>query len=105
MSALPYDPLPSSPYRLGADQGPQTVRELRAALAAVSPADLVRFNEALDTARLDTIADVITEYRHVWALRTRPEAARAVADSLNGSTDLTPAAEVFARYGLSEPAA
>jgi hypothetical protein len=37
-----------------------------------------------------------------WALRTRPEAARAAADFLNNAVSLTLAAEVFARYGLDE---
>jgi len=106
MSALPsHEPPPVNPYRLDPDQGPQTVRELRAALAAVAPADLVAFNEALDAAQLDDVQRVIVEYRHVWALRTRPEVAAAIAASLAGDVELQPAAAVFAPYGMKDPAA
>lgn len=106
MSALPsHEAQPANPHRLTRDQGPQTVRELRAALAAVAPADLVAFNEALDAARLDAVAEVVTEWRHVWALRTRPEVSAAIAAELAGTGPVVPAAEVFARYGLGESAA
>ncbi|MEU6332764.1 hypothetical protein ABZ851_36790 [Streptomyces sp. NPDC047049] len=107
MSALPSHEAPQAadPHRITREQGPQTVRELRAALAAVSPADLVAFNEALDAARLDDVAQVVTEYRHVWALRTRPEVSAAIAAALAGTEPVVPAAEVFARHGLGESAA
>ncbi|MFC9233627.1 hypothetical protein ACFTZI_32510 [Streptomyces decoyicus] len=107
MSALPsHEAQPANPHRLSAGQGPQTVRELRAALAAVGPDDLVAFNEQLDAARLDAVTDVISEWRHVWALRTRPEVKEATAAALADTTPLIPAADVFARYGLAdEPAA
>ncbi|MBV9022411.1 MAG: hypothetical protein JO362_01070 [Streptomycetaceae bacterium] len=106
MSALPsHEAQPANPYRLRRDQGPQTVRELRAALGAVAPADLVAFNEALDAARLDDVAQVVTEYRHVWALRTRLEVSEAISAALADTEPVVPAAEVFARYGLGESAA
>ncbi|MER6845830.1 hypothetical protein [Streptomyces platensis] len=106
MSALPSpEAQPANPHRLTASQGPQTVRELRAALAAVAPAELIAFNEALDAARLDAVADVITEWRHVWALRTRPQVDEAIAAALAGTVRLVPAADVFARHGLSDESA
>ncbi|MBV9026399.1 MAG: hypothetical protein JO362_21995 [Streptomycetaceae bacterium] len=108
MSALPYEtPAPYDPHRLRADEGPQTLAELKAALAAVAPSDLVIFNARLNGARLDDdeVRALITEYRHLLALRTRPEVATAISDSLAGRTTTVPATEVFARYGLGESAA
>ncbi|MFF4290988.1 hypothetical protein ACFY0R_37695 [Streptomyces sp. NPDC001633] len=88
MSALPAEPPPHSPYRLEAAEGPQTLADLRAALAADAPADLTAFDARLAAARLDEIPNVIAEYRHVWALR-RPEVAAAIAASLAGEVALT----------------
>ncbi|GCB88010.1 hypothetical protein [Streptomyces noursei] len=106
MSALPsHEAQPVNPHRLTPGQGPQTVRELRAALAAVAPADLVAFNEALDNSPLGAVDDVITEWRHVWALRTRPEVEEAIAAELADSVPLVPAADVFARFGLTDESA
>ncbi|MFC5724858.1 hypothetical protein ACFP1Z_32390 [Streptomyces gamaensis] len=87
MSAQPAEQ-PYNPYRLEAGQGPQTLAELRAALAEASPADLTRFDAKLAGARLDQVPDVIAEYRHVWALRTRPEARAALAAALAGTAEL-----------------
>ncbi|GAA0439162.1 hypothetical protein [Streptomyces luteireticuli] len=87
MSAQPVEQ-PYDPYRLEAAQGPQTLAALRAALADVAPADLLRFDAKLAAVQLDQVEDVISEYRHVWALRSRPEVLAALADSLNGRTDL-----------------
>jgi hypothetical protein len=89
MSALPAHEAPQySPLRLAAEQGPQTIAELRAQLTAVSPADREQFEADLNAARLDQVPAVITEYRHVWALRTRPEVQDAIAASL-ADTDAT----------------
>ncbi|WP_433860362.1 hypothetical protein [Streptomyces kronopolitis] len=106
MSALPSpEAQPADPHRLTAGQGPQTVRELRAAFAAIPTSDLVDFNEALDAARLDAVADVITEWRHVWALRTRHEVDEAITAALAGTVRTVPAADVFARHGLTDESA
>jgi hypothetical protein len=87
MSALPHEPPTGgyNPYRLGADEGPQTIAELRAQLTAVSPADREQFDVDLAAARLDQVPGVITEYRHVWALRTRPEVGAAIEAELAGT--------------------
>jgi hypothetical protein len=89
MSALPSHEAPAySPLRLEAEQGPQTIAELRAQLTAVSPADREQFEADLNAARLDQVPAVITEYRHVWALRTRPEVQEAITASLAGTDTL-----------------
>ena len=91
MSALPTPERPAySPYRLEADQGPQTVAELRAQLTAVSPADRETFEADLASARLDEVPAVITRFRHVWALRTRPEVQDAIRASVAGTAALVP---------------
>ncbi|WP_198359179.1 hypothetical protein [Streptomyces fildesensis] len=105
MSAQPaHEPTPRSPYRLSAAEGPQTLPELRAALAAVSPADLVAFNTALDAVRLDEVSKLLTEYRHVWALRTRSEVTAAIGASLAGTATLQSGRDLFAAYGLTDEA-
>ncbi|MCB5165754.1 hypothetical protein LG634_13020 [Streptomyces bambusae] len=87
MSAQPPGTPPrpyADPYRIQDDEGPQTIAELRAALARVSPLDLAVFNARLDSARLGAVPAVLTEYRHVLALRTSPEVATAIGDALDG---------------------
>ncbi|MGW1765421.1 hypothetical protein ACWCQL_15285 [Streptomyces sp. NPDC002073] len=79
--ARPY----ADPYRIQADEGPQTIAELRAALARVSPLDLAVFNARLDAARLAAVPTVLTEYRQVLALRTSPEVGAAIAGALDGT--------------------
>ncbi|MCZ7430150.1 hypothetical protein [Streptomyces sp. WMMC1477] len=78
-----------SPYRIEPDEGPQTIGELKAALAATDPAELAAFTARLDAVRttdpaaLNEVRALFTEYRHVWVLRTHPEiqeAIRAAAD-------------------------
>jgi hypothetical protein len=92
MSALPHHtpaPAYASPYRIEAHEGPQTLAELRAALALIDSAELTAFNARLDAARFGADqAAVITEARHLVALRTRPEVPAAVQASLDGATDL-----------------
>lgn len=90
MSALPHEtPGAYDPHRLPAGEGPQTLGELRAALARISPEDLTTFDARMAAARLDEVPDVISEYRHVWALRSRPEVAAAIAASLAGEAGPT----------------
>ncbi len=101
MSALPHDPSYQS-VRLTPTDGPQTLAELRAALAAVAPADLVAFDARLAAAQLGEVLAVIGEYRAVLALRTRPEVAAAIAASVAGTAQLRSAADVF---GTAEGAA
>jgi hypothetical protein len=99
MSALPAEPPPHNPYRLAADEGPQTLAELRAALAQVAPADLAAFDARLAATRLDQVPEVISEYRHVWAIRTRPEITAAIEASTRGEQGtLRPAHEAFAAW-------
>ncbi|MEU9062414.1 hypothetical protein AB0D13_26995 [Streptomyces sp. NPDC048430] len=99
MSAQPHQPHPpyADPYRVEPADGAQTLAELRAALALIDPAELVAFNAKLDASRFGVDqGQVITEARHLVALRTRPEVAAAVADSLAGRTETRPAADLFA---------
>uniref|UniRef100_UPI003F49572D hypothetical protein n=1 Tax=unclassified Streptomyces TaxID=2593676 RepID=UPI003F49572D len=106
MSALAHDPPPSyDPYHLRPDEGPQTVPQLRAALAALDPAALDDFNQAYEGAKLGTADAIVSEYRHVWALRARSEVTAAVAASLAGhSGELVDAADVMARYPADDAA-
>ncbi|MFJ6940777.1 hypothetical protein ACIQUQ_25490 [Streptomyces sp. NPDC101118] len=101
MSALPHETPTRTlgdPYRLAAGEGPQSIAELRAALAVVSPADLTAFDARLGAARLDEVPLVLTEYRHVWALRARPEVAEAIGASLEGSEKASGLDEFFAQF-------
>ncbi|MFK0294833.1 hypothetical protein ACIQU6_30775 [Streptomyces sp. NPDC090442] len=105
MSALPApEPPPRNPYRLTADQGPRTRAEIRAALAAHSPADLVLFDARLDAARVGELPDIYAEARHVVALRSRPEVDAAITASLSGETegDLVPWHEYAAILAVGE---
>ncbi|MDG4534254.1 hypothetical protein [Streptomyces sp. AV19] len=76
-----------SPYRIEADEGPQTIGELKAALAAVDPAELAAFTARLDAVRttgptaLEDVRSLVTEYRHVWVLRTHPEIQAAIHEA------------------------
>jgi hypothetical protein len=88
MSALPHETPPqayASPYRLQAAEGPQSIAELKAALAVLSPPDLAAFSARLDAAQLAEVPAIITEYRHVWALRTRPEVQTAIQAAVDGA--------------------
>ncbi|MEU9703858.1 hypothetical protein [Streptomyces sp. NPDC047981] len=100
MGALPHKtptPAYASPYRIEAHEGPQTLAELRAALAVINPAELVAFNAKLDAATFGfEQATVITEARHLVALRTRPEVQDAIRASLAGETDLMSTDDLWA---------
>jgi hypothetical protein len=101
MSGLPHESiLPGTyadPHRLEAHEGPQTLAELRAALALLDPATLTAFDARYDNARFGTAqAAVLTEYRHLIALRTRPEAAAAIEASLEGTDRPRPVADLWA---------
>ncbi|MEU7230007.1 hypothetical protein [Streptomyces chrestomyceticus] len=106
MSALAHEsPPPYDPYHLRPDEGPQTVPQLRAALAALDPAALSEFNAAYEGARLGCADAIVSEYRHVWALRARAEVTAAVAASLAGHPgELIDAADIMARYPADDAA-
>lgn len=99
MSALPHEHSPAEyadAHRLEAHEGPQTLAELRAALAVISPTTLAAFNAELDAARFGTAQDeVISRYRRTVAFATRPEVAAAVAASLDGTADTRPVEELW----------
>ncbi|MDF3141072.1 MULTISPECIES: hypothetical protein [unclassified Streptomyces] len=89
MTSAAAHPAPPTrnPYRIEADEGPQTIGELKAALGAVDPAELAAFTARLDavrttdTAALEAVRALVTEYRHVWVLRTHPDIQRAIEAS------------------------
>ncbi|MDL5205360.1 hypothetical protein [Streptomyces sp. ALI-76-A] len=99
MSALPHETPARSyadAYRLEAGEGPQTLAELRAALAAIDPVELVAFNARLEAARFGAAQnEVIAEARHLVALRTRPEVAAAIEASLAGASQSRPVNELW----------
>ncbi|MEU5959229.1 hypothetical protein [Streptomyces sp. NPDC047525] len=100
MSALPHEPSPrqayADPHRLEAHEGPQTLAELRAALAVIDPVALTAFNARLDDARFGREqAEVLAEARRTVA-HTRPEVLTAIAASLDGSAETRPVAELWA---------
>ncbi|WP_409239967.1 hypothetical protein [Streptomyces sp. PA5.6] len=100
MSALPHEPSPQAyadAHRLEAHEGPQTLAELRAALAVVDPIALAAFNARFEAARFGREqADVLAAARRTVALATRPEVAAAVAASLAGTSQTRPADELWA---------
>ncbi|MFD0370468.1 hypothetical protein [Streptomyces sp. NPDC059071] len=86
-----------SPYRITAGQGPQTLAELRAELAGIDPVELAAFDARLGAARFGREHEaVITEARHLVALRTRPEVRQAIRASLAGETELMTVEDLFA---------
>ncbi|MFI8823894.1 hypothetical protein [Streptomyces sp. NPDC053431] len=99
MSALPHDPGPAyaGPYRIEPEEGPQTLAELRAALAVIDTAELTAFNARLEAARFGREQEaVITEARHLVALRTRPEVRDAIRASLAGEAELMTVEDLYA---------
>lgn len=107
MSALPVPETPAgyNPYRLEAAEGPQTLAELRAALAVVDPALVVAFNARHDAAGRDEREAIVTEYRHLWALKTRPDVHAAITASVEHTAELRSAAAIFGELGMGDPAA
>ncbi|MER7520642.1 hypothetical protein [Streptomyces sp. NPDC126499] len=99
MSALPHEPGPAyaNPYRIEAHEGPQTLAELRAALAVVDPAELVAFDARLQTARFGGEHHaVIAQARQLVALRTRPEVQDAIRAGLDGEAETMTVDDLFA---------
>ncbi|WP_329151218.1 hypothetical protein OG275_38270 (plasmid) [Streptomyces niveus] len=84
-------------YRVEEWEGPQSLAEMRAALAVLDPAELAAFNARHDVARFGLEAErVISDARRTLALRTRPEVLAAIAASLAGETTTAPVAELDA---------
>lgn len=100
MSALSPEtsaPAYATAYRIEVHEGPQTLAELRAALAVIDSAELTAFNAKLDAARFGAEhTTVISEARHLVALRTRPEVRAALSASLAGDVELTSAEDLWA---------
>lgn len=87
----------ASPYRLEDHEGPQTLAELRAALADIDPSELTAFDARLEAARFgDGHRAVITQARQLVAIRTRPEVREAIRASLAGETELMTVEDLFA---------
>lgn len=86
-----------SPYWIEADEGPQTISELKAALAAW-PDELMAFSARLEAARFEEIRDIVKSYRMVWLSRTHPAIRAAVADSEVACTATATWDEVMADY-------
>lgn len=98
-------PFPTrSPYVIEDDEGPQSVAELRAALAAASTADLTAFDARLgairttDPAGLDAARALFAEYRAVWLSQVHPVIRAAVADSADGTATTHSSEDVWAEY-------
>ncbi|MER5494559.1 hypothetical protein [Streptomyces sp. NPDC002490] len=96
-----------SPYQLDADEGPQSISGLKAALAPW-PDLLQRFVAELEAAPfhqdsgepLHTVRDVISAYRVEWMAKIHPALAQAVADDEDGIDDGVPLDVVMGDYDL-----
>jgi hypothetical protein len=94
-----------SPHQLGEDEGPQSIGELKAALAPW-PDLLAQFATELEAAPfhrdgeepLRSVRDVISAYRVEWMAKVHPDIVRAVADDEAGIDDGVPLDVVMAEY-------
>ncbi|MEU5403592.1 hypothetical protein ABZ348_30375 [Streptomyces sp. NPDC005963] len=94
-----------SPYELASDEGPQSIGELKAALAPW-PDLLARFAAELDGAPfhredeepLRAVRDVISAYRVEWMAKVHPDIVQAVADDEAGIDDGVPLDVVMGEY-------
>ncbi|WP_461033881.1 hypothetical protein [Streptomyces mayteni] len=87
-----------SPYWIAEDEGPQSIAELKAALADW-PQELQAFVARLETARFEELRDLVAEYRMVWLARAHPAIQDAIEASQDGpSADAVPAESVWAAY-------
>ncbi|MFJ4769936.1 hypothetical protein ACIP88_12560 [Streptomyces uncialis] len=86
-----------SPHQLGEDEGPQSVAELKAALAPW-PQDLMAFTAELEAAPFAEVLNTVTEYRVVWMALVHPEIRAASAESEGGTAHTVPAETVWADY-------
>ncbi|MFI9206421.1 hypothetical protein [Streptomyces sp. NPDC053048] len=99
MSAQPAEaPYPTrSPYRIEADEGPQNLAELKAALAPW-PEHLMAFTARFEAAEFGKLKDLIAEYRMVWLSLVHPVLRAASADVQGASAGAVPWDEVMADY-------
>ncbi|MFD5320520.1 hypothetical protein [Streptomyces sp. NPDC127098] len=86
-----------SPYRIEDDEGPQTVAELKAALAPW-PQELLTFTARLEAARFDEIPGVIAAYRIAWLTRVHPDHQQAGQASEDETADTISWDELMADY-------
>lgn len=97
MSAAPVEP-PNEPYRTQPHGGPRTVTQLRAALAAASPADREEFEQdlgALDLDDPDEYAAIVRQWRHRLIMRTSPQILAAIASSTDPTAPRYRSAEIL----------
>lgn len=108
MSALPHEPSPqadSDPYRLEHAEGPQTLAELRAALAVISPEVVTAFNARLDSATFgEEQAEVIAKARRTVAFSNRAEVAAEVAAPMDGTAGALPVEDLWAHLDVRDSA-
>ncbi|MEU1121815.1 MULTISPECIES: hypothetical protein [unclassified Streptomyces] len=109
MSALPNEPTPratyADPHRLEADEGPQNLAELRAALAVIDPAALAAFNARYDAATFGRAqAEILAQARRSVAF-SRPEVMAAIRASLDGTAEPRPVEELWAHLDGRDSAA
>lgn len=101
MCAQPVEPAgwpTRSPYRIEPDEGPQSIAELKSALAAW-PQDLMAFTARLEAAPFERIRDLVAEYRMVWLARAHPTLRDAEHTEAEGpDPDGVPAESVWADY-------
>ncbi|MEW1551476.1 hypothetical protein [Streptomyces tsukubensis] len=97
MSALPAED-PVSPYRTQPGGGPRTVAQLRAALAAASPADREQFDQELGELSLDLeeFGALIRRWRHRLIMRTTPQIRAAVAAAADTSAPRWTSGQILA---------
>ncbi|MCM2394314.1 hypothetical protein [Streptomyces albipurpureus] len=86
-----------SPHQLGEDEGPQSIGELKAALA-LWPQHLMAFTAELEAAPFAEVLSVVTAHRVRWMMLTHPEIQAAIAESEGGTSDTIPSETVWADY-------
>ncbi|MFE9644688.1 hypothetical protein ACFYO0_11325 [Streptomyces sp. NPDC006365] len=106
MSVLPHEPSPqadSDPQRLEQAEGPQTLGELRAALAVIGPEVLTAFNARLDAATFgEEHAEVIAKARRTVAFSNRAEVTAPVADPIDETSAAQPAKDLWAHLDVRD---
>ncbi|WP_151480548.1 hypothetical protein [Streptomyces albicerus] len=108
MSALPHEPSPqasSDPHLLEHAEGPQTLAELRAALAVISPEALTAFNARLDSATFgEDLTEVIAKARRTVAFSNRAEVAADEAASMDETAGAQPVEDLWAHLDVRDSA-
>lgn len=108
MSAPPHEPVPQAeldPQRLEHAEGPQTLGELRAALAVISPEVLTAFNARLDAATFgEEHAEVIAKAHRTVAFSNRAEVTAHVADPIDETAAAQPTEDLWAHLDVRDSA-